>query len=292
MIVANPQSTRFGGSLAKTLERSSLDVRYTRRRGDGGLLARDAREAGYQAVLAIGGDGTVNEIANALVGSSVRMACIPTGMTNVCARLLGWSDGFGVSDLGARAPTMTEMIVMLPRLNDRHFVASAGMGASASVVRRLDTVRARPVARRLSYVGQGVRTLAGSDSGNHLTAFVAGRSTQGETALIQNGAAYTYLGRRAIRFAESSAVDQRGMAIAVLRRSSALQVARLVTKIALGHCAAESPALSISEGALQARVDGGGTEFDAEVDGEYIGTMTVAEIRCDPESILHVIIPT
>jgi len=291
MIVANPQSTRFGRSLAKALERSSLDVRYTRGRGDAGRLARDAREAGYQAVVAVGGDGTVNEIANALVGSSVLMACIPTGMTNVCARLVGWSAEFGVSHLKAREPTMAEMIVMLPRLNDRHFVASAGFGKSASAVRRLDAARTRPVARRLSYVGQGMRTVAGSDSGNRLTAVAAGRSTQGDTALIQNGAAYTYIGRRAIRFAESSAVDRRGMAIAILRRSSPLQVARLVTKIALGRCVGESPALSILEGALHARVDGGGTEFDAEVDGEYIGMIGAAEISCDPESTLRVIIP-
>ena len=61
----------------------------TSRRGNATRLAQDAAAAGYDAVVVLGGDGTLNEAANGLAGSDTALATLPGGSTNVFARTLG-----------------------------------------------------------------------------------------------------------------------------------------------------------------------------------------------------------
>ena len=58
-------------------------IRETRQRGDASLFAREEAVEGTEIVLAAGGDGTINEVANGLVGSSVKLAILPLGTANV-----------------------------------------------------------------------------------------------------------------------------------------------------------------------------------------------------------------
>lgn len=66
-----------------------LDIRFTTGRGDATRLAHEAVDKGLDAVLAAGGDGTVNETAQALCGSSVALGIIPSGSGNGLARHIG-----------------------------------------------------------------------------------------------------------------------------------------------------------------------------------------------------------
>jgi YegS/Rv2252/BmrU family lipid kinase len=64
-------------------------VEYTQGRGHATSLARQAVDRGYQNVVAVGGDGTVNEVAQALLHTPVAMGIIPKGSGNGLARHLG-----------------------------------------------------------------------------------------------------------------------------------------------------------------------------------------------------------
>lgn len=66
-----------------------LDVRFTTCRGDATRLSREASDLGYGLVLAAGGDGTVNETAQALCGSQTALGIIPAGSGNGLARHIG-----------------------------------------------------------------------------------------------------------------------------------------------------------------------------------------------------------
>lgn len=66
-----------------------VDVRYTQRPGHAAELAAEAAAAGVFGVLACGGDGTVNEIAAALVGTYTVLGIIPMGSGNGLARHIG-----------------------------------------------------------------------------------------------------------------------------------------------------------------------------------------------------------
>src|SRR5918996_1662056 len=61
----------------------------TSRRGHATRLAQGAASAGAEVVVVLGGDGTLNETANGLAGSSCALAALPGGSTNVLARTIG-----------------------------------------------------------------------------------------------------------------------------------------------------------------------------------------------------------
>lgn len=64
-----------------------VDIKYTRYKGHAREIAAEAIDK-YDAVVAVGGDGTVNEVASRLVGTNTALAIIPTGSGNGLARFL------------------------------------------------------------------------------------------------------------------------------------------------------------------------------------------------------------
>jgi diacylglycerol kinase (ATP) len=66
-----------------------LDLAETQRAGHAETLAREAVQRGEKMVVAAGGDGTIAEVANGLIGSGVRLGVIPLGTANVLAHELG-----------------------------------------------------------------------------------------------------------------------------------------------------------------------------------------------------------
>ncbi len=93
MLVINPISGTgnkkgLADNVISALDNYDIDVRLTTCRGDATRLAHEAVDKGYRAVLAAGGDGTVNETAKALCGSDVILGIIPSGSGNGLARHL------------------------------------------------------------------------------------------------------------------------------------------------------------------------------------------------------------
>ena len=68
---------------------ASCVVRYTESRGHATELSQAAAENGYNYVIAVGGDGTINEVAKGLLNSNVPMGIVPRGSGNGLARHLG-----------------------------------------------------------------------------------------------------------------------------------------------------------------------------------------------------------
>lgn len=76
--------------IEKTLDKKKFDyqIRLTEYAGHASEIAIDAKNNGYDIVVAIGGDGTVNEVARALVHSQTALGIIPCGSGNGLARHL------------------------------------------------------------------------------------------------------------------------------------------------------------------------------------------------------------
>ncbi|MFC1872851.1 diacylglycerol/lipid kinase family protein [Chloroflexota bacterium] len=66
-----------------------VSLRETSKPKEATILSRQAVERGAEVVVAAGGDGTINEVANGLVGSDAAMGVIPLGTTNVWAIQMG-----------------------------------------------------------------------------------------------------------------------------------------------------------------------------------------------------------
>ncbi len=95
MLIINPISgTASKDGIAEKVERRlaaegyETDTRLTGGSGDATRFAAEAVEAGYHAVIAAGGDGTINETATALCGTDVILGIIPAGSGNGLARHL------------------------------------------------------------------------------------------------------------------------------------------------------------------------------------------------------------
>ena len=65
------------------------DLFTTSRSGEAETLARRAADKGFEKIVAAGGDGTVNEVVNGLVGSGATLGLLPMGTVNVFAMELG-----------------------------------------------------------------------------------------------------------------------------------------------------------------------------------------------------------
>ena len=109
-------------------------IRVIAHPGEAEALARNAVEEGFVRIVAAGGDGTVNHVANGIAGTNAALGLLPLGTVNVFAMELGlpahnlqvcWSI---IQDGNMR-------LVDLPNANGKHFVQLAGVGLDAQVVK-------------------------------------------------------------------------------------------------------------------------------------------------------------
>jgi diacylglycerol kinase family enzyme len=151
MLVANPYAgsvSEWGKEvLIKALRADfKLEVAETTSRDHASELARDAADRDFDAVLAFGGDGTINEVAQGLIGSRTALGILPGGSTNVMARATGipMHPVDATAYLAHRLASRSTRRINVGRLTftatgaERHFLFSGGVGLDAEVVRRVE----------------------------------------------------------------------------------------------------------------------------------------------------------
>lgn len=117
----------------------TVDLQRTKRQGHATHLAKGAVHEGLDLVISLGGDGTVNEIANGLAGSTVPLAIIPGGGTNVLARSLGIpSDPIDATAHLLATYHSPPRRVPLGRADGRYFTFACGMGLDGAIVRDVE----------------------------------------------------------------------------------------------------------------------------------------------------------
>jgi len=155
LLVYNPRATGTTAAqrdvlIAALSAEAKVDVEETRNRGHAAALACRAMRDGFDGVIALGGDGTVNEICNGLLTDGVHdgvpaLGVVPTGSTNVFARALGIPN----DPVEATALLLEALMarrtrsIGLGRANDRYFIFSAGVGYDAAVVADVENRRRR-----------------------------------------------------------------------------------------------------------------------------------------------------
>jgi diacylglycerol kinase family enzyme len=106
-----------------------------------GELARRAIEAGCDLILAAGGDGTINEAVNGVVGSNVPFGILPAGTANVLANEIGFANrpDHAAKQLLESTPVRIALGALdRPDQPRRYFVLMAGVGLDARIVYELD----------------------------------------------------------------------------------------------------------------------------------------------------------
>lgn len=159
-VIANPaaglRTADLRGLVALVRHRgASADLHLTERPGHATELARDAAARRFDAVLACGGDGTLNEAANGLVATATALLAVPAGTANV------WAKEVGISRRPEEAAALLwdgqVRQIDLGRAGERYFLLMAGIGFDATVTQQVSFQEKRRLGQ-LAYMLRGAAT--------------------------------------------------------------------------------------------------------------------------------------
>ncbi len=180
-------------------------------------VVRDARDRGFDLVVAAGGDGTVSGVANSLVGSEVPLGIVPLGTANVLARELEIP-----LELEAACALLADRhditVIDAMRVRDQHYFTHVGIGFDAMMIR--DTGRdAKKRWGRIAYLWTAFVHLLGLQRRSVRIDVdgVAGRHRRASQVLIANCGT---LGQPPFRWGPDILVNDGELAICVIRARS------------------------------------------------------------------------
>ena len=128
---AGVRSQHAYDALANAPHGWQLEIEITNAPGHARELARESAERGDDAVLAVGGDGTINEVAAGLVGSRTALGVVPAGSGNGLARTLGIA--LDPAAALAELATGVRRRMDVGRINGEVFLNVAGVGFDAFI---------------------------------------------------------------------------------------------------------------------------------------------------------------
>jgi diacylglycerol kinase (ATP) len=151
-----------------------VNVRLTARRGDAEAFARQSANVPNALVIAAGGDGTYNEVANGLIKSEIPLAILPLGTTSVLARELciplNHEKALDIAIGGiTRTVSVGKLSYGRERINSdderrgeersvRHFLLMAGLGIDAEAVYGVNA-KLKKLSGKLAYILSGFNRL-------------------------------------------------------------------------------------------------------------------------------------
>jgi diacylglycerol kinase family enzyme len=196
------------------------DVLVTTARNTGIEIAQEVAESGNHLIVAFGGDGHVNEVANGVAGTESRLGIIPGGTMNVFARALKIpNDPFKAIRHLERVADSPPRAVPLGRMDDRYFTFSAGCGFDAEAAERVE--RYVPAKRRFGqffFYWSAFRVLTGSYRHRKPTMKLSGPFGTEEVAMAIacNAGPYAYIFGKPVSVAPDVRLDA-GLDVFALR---------------------------------------------------------------------------
>lgn len=276
VLILNPNAGRGGAGAAREVEAFvgrlrargvRVDVSPTAGPDDASRLAAEAVAAGATDVVVRGGDGTVHEAIQGLVGARARLMAWPAGTANVLARQLGVpASGERAAEVFLRGETRR---ITLGRATveqtgaSRYFFMLAGVGLDASVVRAV-----RPRLKRRA--GEAAFWYAGLGHLAHwepreFTVEVGGERMTATYAAI--GKAPWYGG--GLKLTPRARLDAPAFEVCVVNSRSRLRYLRLLARAMRGGAREGTPGVAFRT-AARVRCDG---DAPVQADGELIGEL-------------------
>jgi diacylglycerol kinase family enzyme len=280
--------------LGKVLD---LDVELSRSRGDGEELAKRGAGEGYDVVLSLGGDGTVNEVVNGLLAGGREavdapvFAPIPAGSTNVFARALGlpWDRRRASIAIVDALEEGRERTVSLGRATgddvDRLFTFCAGLGWDASIIKKVESYRkkrnlgahyARAVMAELNEHGVEGDTIEVELSTGEVDL------SEG-MVVVQNCAPWTYLGTLPVNL-NARASFNAGLDVLILRKLGLSDAARTAASLLVGRDGPDGKHAVTHHDLSRIRLRASLPQA-FQLDGDYLGERTELELSSVPAAL-------
>jgi diacylglycerol kinase family enzyme len=303
LIIVNPYATTVSDRL-KNLVVYALQARYEVEAVDTEAaehaieIGREARNGGYDIVVAFGGDGTLNEVANGLAGTDVPVSVLPGGSTNVVCRTLGIPNDVvdATEHLIGIADDFHPRKIDLGRCNGRNFVFACGVGLDATVVKRVDAhPRLKARARQWYYTWAAITGFYRQYLRNpvRLELEFNGTRSEGVTAIAQNSDPFTYFSNIPIRICDDIGLDDGTLSMAVLHRAAQRDMVPIAARV-LSRRMHVSKHKQIEEfdDVHEAHVRSISTDeagqprpLPVQVDGDYIGEHAELSFGVDPGAL-------
>jgi diacylglycerol kinase (ATP) len=237
------------GALAVLRERGwQLDVQATQRPGDLQRLAAQARDQQQQVVLVVGGDGSLNEAANALAWSDVALGVLPSGTGNVWARQIGVPVPLPLyaQQLSDAARSMAAGVIRpidLGRANGRYFVLWAGIGLDAHVTAQIEP--RPPWVKRFGIAGYTWRAfwIVTKYRGTRMTITIDRREIKCRALMVLISNAQLYGG--IVKAAPDAQLDDGWLDISIFKGGSFREALRHMLVVLLRRTAQDADVISL-----------------------------------------------
>jgi diacylglycerol kinase family enzyme len=313
LLIVNPHATSTTQLRRDVIVRAlssavELEVVQTRYRGHATSLAAAARTDGFGLVLTLGGDGTVNEAVNGILGDSAAnhtagagstasvpaLAALPGGNANVFTRAVGLPAD-PVDATGQVLQALAERRyrhIGLGLAGDRYFTFNAGLGLDAEVVRAVDGHRARGrAATSVLYLRMILRQFYRVIDRRHPALMVErdGHPPIGPVFLgiVSNTAPWTYLGRRPVYTNPQAAFD-RGLDVFALRSLGTVSTLRTASQILSATRPPHGHAILTLHDQAELTLRSA-RPMAFQVDGEYVGEYEGVRFRSVPGALRVVV---
>ncbi|MEW6736005.1 MAG: diacylglycerol kinase family protein [Acidobacteriota bacterium] len=286
-LIYNPRSGRPREREYAALEFSSLlkargfevEACATQHRNHATDLARAAVQRNFDLVVANGGDGTLNEVLQGMIGSAVPLAIWPGGTGNVLA-----------TDL--KIPRLPQLVadmialdqrkrICVGRAGERYFFFAAGIGLDAEIINTVNSELKKTI-------GKGAFWIAGFShlvkwNPTLITLQIDGRSYEGTFAVIGNSHGYG----GSISITPQARLDEDMLDVCIFSGRSKLQyinyLVAAMNKNQLGHKGVTYLKTRYLEASSL-------TALPVQVDGEVVGTLPMT-FQIIPDALTLIVPP-
>ncbi|HKY48404.1 MAG TPA: diacylglycerol kinase family protein [Acidimicrobiia bacterium] len=301
LLVANPSSSQFTGGGHRTVvrilqRRFDVETAWPQSTEHARALTAEATADGFEVVAAMGGDGVVHHVGHVLAGTETALAVIPTGTTNVYARLFGIPHKPVTAArllIGAHLRRPTSVLAMdgLQEQGEvrRHALFAAGFGFDAAVVRAAEQEPYRKYHfGALHYARTAIGTLLRDYRKRrpHIRVSAGARAADAVAVLVQFQPVYTYFGRKGLRL---SPEPPDPMSALVVEALPARRLPRIISGLIGGADLDRLPGMQVWTG-LESVAFEADPPVWGQADGEMTGAWRTVSISLKRDA-LHVLVP-
>ncbi len=304
VLIVNPNATSTTPAgrdlLAHALEsRLKLTVAHTDHRGHAIEIARDAAREGIDMVIVHGGDGTVNEVVNGILGeagpggAAPALGVVPGGSANVFARALGISPDPIVATnqlvdlLSDYRRRKTWRRIGLMDCQERWCVFTAGMGVDGDVVAAVEAQRDK--GRKVTasrYIRVAVREmLASARKEPQLTLHLPDRAPVSGVhfAFVSNSSPWTYANNRAV-WTNPTTTFEGGIGVFAITSMNVWANLQLVRRMVSKRPRIEARHLIRDDDVAWVKVTSD-TPVACQIDGDYLGPRRSMTFTAVPDAL-------
>jgi len=283
-VICNPTAGSRSNILSSTLQRlellgMNLDIQETQSVEHAETLCKKAiKTNSYDCIVAAGGDGTINQVANNLIGSDMPLGIIPTGTANVLASEI---------KLSSKPEQIAQSIafgkvrpIFCGKLNDRIFLLMVSVGFDSRVVARVSK-DLKNLFGKGAYVLIALKHLF-TETPSPLQVTVDGEKVNCTWAIISKGVYYA--GK--YKLAPQADLGQKELVATLFQNESIYETIRTLYSIGFGRGDFKGRAKVL--GGAHVSIEGEANE-PVQLDGDHVGTLPISiSVVAEP---LNLIIP-